>query len=1090
MAQNLLTGSKRPFFRSPLPMPLPTDSTLSTPGASRLAPRDAREAPIETRPPWRQRLSVRTYAFAVVLAVALPLGALLVAALRQIADQEQDQALVNVRQLARAAAADTDLLLTDARGVLDSVAARPGVRQPDPTRCDTIFADFTASQVPLVNLLLVDLDGHGVCSTLAPLRGTAPYRDRPWFRGVVEGGKFVVDAPHRARSDDRWIVTLAVPVRRADGSLAGVLATALDLARLRTPSPRGTDLAAGPIIDLVDLKGALVARSTGSGAIGNRLTGDLVDHALAQHEGALRAAGYDGVDQLAGFAPLATVPWLALVSTPADMVLAQATHSAWLNTFAVLAILAGMLATTAILAGRLLRPIRSIAGVAEAVARGNLTARAEVRGPRELAGIAAEVNRMLERRQRDEAALHDSELRFRQLFETSNDAILIIDREHRIVFANAATERVFGHSPTALSGREFALLQPARLHEPYRLNLRRLLAAGEPRLDWRGTEFVGLHADGHELPIEVTFSYLQNGGPGAIAAFVRDVSPRKRAEADLKESEARFRTLADSTPSLIWMAGADGSCFYVNRAWRDFTGQTLEQACGEGWMSLVHGDDRAALLERNDDAFERLVPLSVEFRLRRHDGEYRWVLNHGVPRRGEDDALVGFIGTCVDIHDRVASERRNGRLSTLYAALSKANEAIARTRGSAALLQQVCDIAVAHGGFAVATVCLVDATAQRLRTVAAAGTMLQHFDHAVLSLGPDEPLREVPSLIAIREGAPYISNDRAHDPRALPLRRPAARDAVRSTAALPLYQDGAVTGCLTVHAAEPDYFDAEMTELLQLLAADLSFALDTMAADTRRERAEADLRQLNATLEEKVEERTRSLQAANRELEAFSYSISHDLRAPLRAISGFTDLIVDGEHGLDREARGYLERVRSASQRMSRLIDDLMNLCRIARTELRRVPVDLSRLAAEVVAELQEGDPQRAVQVRITPGVTVEADRGLTQIVLANLLGNAWKFTAKCRAPAINFGIVARDGVPTCFVRDNGAGFDMEHAAKLFEPFQRLHGEQEFAGTGIGLALVQRIVERHGGTVAAESAPDVGTTIWFTLAPAPARLAG
>jgi len=340
-------------------------------------------------------------------------------------------------------------------------------------------------------------------------------------------------------------------------------------------------------------------------------------------------------------------------------------------------------------------------------------------------------------------------------------------------------------------------------------------------------------------------------------------------------------------------------------------------------------------------------------------------------------------------------------------------------------------------------------------------------------------------LIAIRENAPYISNDREHDRRAPPIVHPVARREIQSTASLPLHQDGRVTGCLTVHAAERDYFDDEMTELLQLLAADLSFALDTMAADHRRERAEADLRQLNATLEEKVLERTRSLEAANRELEAFSYSISHDLRAPLRAIGGFTELIMDGHRDrLDHEARGYLERVRAASQRMSRLIDDLMNLCRIARVEVRRVRVDLSRVAAEVLAELQEGDPQRAVNVRIMPGLAVEADQGLAQIVLANLLGNAWKFTVKRKTPSIAFGLAEHDGEPMYFVRDNGAGFDMAHAAKLFEPFQRLHGDAEFDGTGIGLALVQRIVTRHGGRVVAESAVDVGTTIWFTLAPA------
>jgi PAS domain S-box-containing protein len=1028
------------------------------------------------------RLGVRAHAFLLVLAVAAPLGALLVTALRQIAVQDEENAAAAVRQVARTAAAEADLFLGEARAELDQIATRPGIRVVDSARCEAALSDSAAARSGVLRLLLVDLAGRAVCRTTALPGDPRAYAQRPWFNAIVHGGaRYAVDAPRRSRVDQRWVVTLAVPVRRADGTVAGVLAGALDLARLPTPDVGREELPASSAVDLVDRRALLVAGSAGTTAVGTRLNGGLVQQILAGHGGVVRGASYDGVDKVVGYAPLATAPWVAMVSTPADAVLAESRRSAMDNMLAVAAILGAILLGAALVARRMLRPIDSIADVAHRVAGGDLSARARETGPRELADIAREVNRMLEQRQRDETALRDSELRFRQLFETSSDAIVMLDADSRIVFAYAAVQQVFGYRPTSLAGREVSLLLTPAAGDTLAGCMRaKAYPGGLPEAD--ATEVEGRHEDGRPLAFEMTLSHLRLAGSDMFAVFLRDIGARKRAEAELRDSEARFRQLADSAPSLIWMSTADGNCFYLNRRWLEFTGRTLEQSCGHGWAAAVHPEDRAHVLDRNEAAFDATAPFSVEYRLRRHDGEYRWMLNHGTPRLARDGTLMGYIGTCIDIHDRVAAERRIRRLSTLYAALSKANEAMARTRATAELLQQVCDIAVEHGRFAVATVGLVEPDGGHARLVASAGDTLGCFEGNMLSLAPDAPRRNAPSVIAMRENRPFISNDRNHDSRTLPLENRAARVLIHSSAALPLHRDGQVTGFLTVHATELDYFDDEMVELLGLLAADLSFALDTMAGNARREEAEAALRQLNATLEAKVEERTRSLQAANRELEAFSYSVSHDLRAPLRAITGFAQMIAE-EHGerLDREARGYLERVRAAASRMSRLIDDLMNLCRIARMSLTREPLDLSRMAAEVMAELQEGDPQRAVQVRITPALSAQADRGLVQIVLSNLLGNAWKFTARSARPAIAFGAGEHAGVPAFYVRDNGAGFDMQHAEKLFTPFQRLHSEQEFAGTGIGLAMVQRIVERHGGSVAAQSTLGEGTTIWFTL---------
>ncbi|HEY8923853.1 MAG TPA: response regulator [Polyangia bacterium] len=226
------------------------------------------------------------------------------------------------------------------------------------------------------------------------------------------------------------------------------------------------------------------------------------------------------------------------------------------------------------------------------------------------------------------------------------------------------------------------------------------------------------------------------------------------------------------------------------------------------------------------------------------------------------------------------------------------------------------------------------------------------------------------------------------------------------------------------------------------------------------------------------------LRRKNRELETFSYSVSHDLRAPLRAIDGFSRALLDDYAPcLDERGQRYLTRIRAAAQRMGELIDDLLQLSRVARSDLALQTTDLSDVVRTVVAELERQQPEHHPDVTIAAGVTALADRRLIRVVFENLLGNAWKFTKKTAAPRVEFGREERDGRDAYFVRDNGAGFDMAFAANLFAPFQRLHSEADFPGTGIGLATVYRIIDRHGGRVWAEGIVGQGATIYFTLSP-------
>jgi PAS domain S-box-containing protein len=252
---------------------------------------------------------------------------------------------------------------------------------------------------------------------------------------------------------------------------------------------------------------------------------------------------------------------------------------------------------------------------------------------------------------------------------------------------------------------------------------------------------------------------------------------------------------------------------------------------------------------------------------------------------------------------------------------------------------------------------------------------------------------------------------------------------------------------------------------------------------TARRRAEEAVRQLNTDLEKRVQERTAELTVANKELESFSYSVSHDLRAPLRAISGFSDALSRSLGSrLDDTAHGYLRRVQAATERMGQLIDDLINLARVSRTDMQRQPVDLSTVARTIIGDLRAQNPDRQVTVEIADDLQAEGDPRLLRAVLENLLGNAWKYTGKKPQAAISF-TETRDsnGTLAYAIRDDGAGFDMQYASKLFGAFQRLHTPSEFPGTGIGLATVQRIIHRHGGQIWAESRLEKGACFFFTL---------
>ncbi len=572
--------------------------------------------------------------------------------------------------------------------------------------------------------------------------------------------------------------------------------------------------------------------------------------------------------------------------------------------------------------------------------------------------------------------------------------------------------------------------------------------------------------------------------------FIARSQERMRAKAErlaeqmasaFHQSELQLKAILDNSPYIAWFKDAHGRYLRVNRRYLEYSGMREEDILGKNDLALWPKEYAEKYLL--DDAEVIVSKKSKHVEEQTTDGgDIHWMETVKTPVFDENGNLTGTVGFARDISERKLREERILRLTRLYELLSKANEAIVRVKDRDELFSSICRIAEESGLFRLIWIGMLDEKREAEMPVAYAGAEEGYTKRLNIRLN-DERTGKGPVGIMVRTGNPAICDDIESDPIMEPWRAEALKRGYRSSSGFPICDgDGNVIGVFNTYAEHKHFFTPEMVQLMTDLSHDLSFALNALEDRERRQVAEDEIRQLNLDLERKVQERTRQLEEVNRELEAFSYSVSHDLRAPLRSIDGFSQILARQLHDqLDETGRDYIDRVRRASQRMGHLIDDLLTLARVTRSQIRREQTDLSAIAQQVMDEIRNADPSRQVNFILQPDLSCYADPGLMRVVLENLLGNAYKFTGRKPQATIEFGSSEREGEQVFFVRDNGAGFNMDYAQKLFGAFQRLHGADEFSGTGIGLATVQRIIHRHQGRVWAEAKEGMGATFYFTI---------
>ena len=642
--------------------------------------------------------------------------------------------------------------------------------------------------------------------------------------------------------------------------------------------------------------------------------------------------------------------------------------------------------------------------------------------------------------------------RLAAVVDFSDDAIISKDLKGTINTWNRGAEKIFGYSSSEAIGRLMLMLFPAnRVQEEAGILAR--IQKGES-VEHFETERVC--KDGTKIIVSVTISPIRDAKGAIVGAstIARDITEHKRADVALRDSEERFQAMANGIPQLAWIAEADGHIFWYNQRWYEYSGTTFEQMEGWGWQILHDPELLPKIMERWKGAIATGQPFDMELPLRGADGSFRAFLTRVMPLRDSHDRVIRWFGTNTDISGRKQAEEQ---LAAQAVELSHQAQELAISRQAletkTLILQSVLD-SIAEGLVAAdenGKFILWNAAATRIVGMGAEdvapGEWNSHYGVYLPDTITPLPDEQNPLSRAIRGEVStseiFIRNAELNEGAWLEIGGGPLKG-----------RDGTARGGVVAFR-------------------DI----------TQKKAAELEIRKLNEDLEDRIAQRTAQLEAANRELEAFTYSVSHDLRAPIRHISSFSKILCDDfGAAMDPEARRLLERIENGTRRMTLLVDGMLSLARLGPQSLKLSLTELNSIVDEVISLLQPQCEGRDVEWRIAKLPALKCDSTLMSQVFQNLIGNALKYSGRRTNALIEIDSIQQAGNPVViFVRDNGAGFNMQYAGKLFGVFQRMHKDSEFEGTGVGLATAQRIIQKHGGSIWAEAEVDRGATFYFTV---------